>query len=94
MREMRATVVMLGGNCWPDEPPRAAEGDRVLISKFCGAIVKGPADGEFYRLVNDNDIFCKITADTWDNMITKDPVVTAKRVERTTSSGVLSVPRR
>jgi co-chaperonin GroES (HSP10) len=94
MGEMRCTVLELGAYCWPDEPPRAAPGDRVLVSKFTGAIVKGPLDGEFYRLVNDEDIFCKITSDAWDRIIPENPIAKGKQIERTTSSGVLSVPRR
>jgi co-chaperonin GroES (HSP10) len=94
MREMRATVVQIGANCWPDEPPRAQAGDRVLISKFCGAIVKGPADGQHYRLINDNDIFCRITSDAWDNMVSKDPISKSKEVLRGTSEGRMSVPTR
>lgn len=94
MKEMRATVLQIGANCWVDEPPRAAPGDKVLIQKFCGAIVKGPLDGKLYRLINDEDIFCQIEADAWDEMILKNPIAETKRVERTTSSGTLAVPRR
>lgn len=62
MVDMRATVVAIGPNAWHDEPsPRAAVGDRVMVTQFAGALVKGPADGEMYRLVNDRDIFCVIT---------------------------------
>ena len=87
MREMRATVIQIGEACWPDEPDRAEIGTRVLVSKFCGAIVKGPADGELYRIVNDNDIFCQISSDAWDQMIIEDPIKKSKEVERTTSAG-------
>ena len=63
MVEQRAVVVEVGPACWPDEPARAQPGDRVLISKLAGYLAKGPADGKLYRLVNDRDIFAKITAD-------------------------------
>lgn len=58
--EQRAIVVAVGPAAWPDEPPRAEVGEKVLISKFAGYIAKGPADGELYALVNDRDIFAVI----------------------------------
>lgn len=82
MHEMRATVIQLGANCWADEPARAAPGDRVLISKFCGAIVRGTADGELYRLCNDNDIFCQIEQGELATVIVKNPVAETKQVLR------------
>lgn len=63
MVEQRAVVVEVGPACWPDEPARARPGDRVLISKLAGYLAKGPADGKLYRLINDRDIFAKITSD-------------------------------
>jgi co-chaperonin GroES (HSP10) len=63
MVEQRATVVECGPACWPTEPARARPGDRVLIAKFSGYAAVGPADGKRYRLINDNDIFAKITHD-------------------------------
>lgn len=63
MVEQRATVVECGPACWPSEPARAKPGDRVLMAKFSGYAATGPADGKRYRLVNDNDIFAKITHD-------------------------------
>lgn len=56
----RATVVEVGPVCWPDEPSRAAVGDKVLVTKFAGYLAVGPADGRPYRLVNDKDIFAAI----------------------------------
>lgn len=62
MVDNRAIVVEVGPSAWHDEPsPRAAVGDKVLVTKFSGFQAKGPADGELYRLVNDRDIFCAIT---------------------------------
>lgn len=60
MVEQRAVVVAIGPACWPDEPARAAPGDKVLISKLAGYMAIGPADGKRYRLINDRDIFAAI----------------------------------
>ena len=62
MVDNRAVVVAIGPSAWHDEPrPRAAVGEKVLVTKFAGFMAKGPQDGEMYRLVNDRDIFCAIT---------------------------------
>lgn len=62
MLEQKAIVVAVGESCWCDEPhPRAAEGDHVLVTKFAGYVATGE-DGLIYRLVNDRDIFARITA--------------------------------
>lgn len=61
MLEQRAVVVAIGKACWPDEPPRAAVGDKVLIAKMAGFPAKGTLDGESYRFVNDRDIFARVT---------------------------------
>jgi co-chaperonin GroES (HSP10) len=59
--DVRATVVAVGPGAWEEEKrPRAAPGDRVMVTKFAGFIAKGPKDGQLYRLINDRDIFCKI----------------------------------
>ena len=64
MLENRAVVVAVGSSAWHDEPsPRAAPGEKVLVTKFAGFMAKGPADGQMYRLVNDRDIFCAITSE-------------------------------
>lgn len=59
--EQRAVVVAIGPACWPNEPARAVPGDKVLISRLAGYMAVGPADGKRYRLVNDQDVFAKIT---------------------------------
>lgn len=65
MLEQRATVIAVGVNAWTDEiRPRAAPGDRVLVSRHAGFQATGPADGKLYRIVNANDVFCKITSET------------------------------
>jgi len=61
--EQRAAVVEVGPNAWPNEPPRAKAGDRVLITKYAGFALQGPADGKMYRIINDADIFARITDD-------------------------------
>lgn len=61
MVEQRATVVAVGPAAWPNEPPRAKPGDRVMIAKLAGYLAVGPADGKRYRLINDQDVFAKIT---------------------------------
>lgn len=68
MVDNRAVVIAVGPSAWHDEPqPRARVGDRVLVTRFAGFMAKGPADGETYRLVNDRDIFCKITHEETDH---------------------------
>jgi len=60
--DQRAVVIAIGPEAWSDEKrPRAAIGDRVLIGKYAGMFCTGPGDGKQYRIVNDKDIFCKIT---------------------------------
>ena len=57
--ETRAIVIESGPEAWKDESqPRARPGDKVLITRFAGYMVKGVKDGKQYRLVNDRDIFC------------------------------------
>lgn len=60
MVEQRAIVVAIGPAAWPDEPPRAKVGDKVLISKLAGYMARGTKDGEQYRIVNDRDLFAGI----------------------------------
>ena len=68
MVDMRATVIAVGPNAWHDEPsPRAAVGEKVMVTQFAAAIVKRPADAQTYRLVNDRDIFCAITHEEAEN---------------------------
>jgi co-chaperonin GroES (HSP10) len=64
MAEQRATVIQTGNQCWKDEAqPRAVAGDKVLVTKYAGYQAVGPLDGLTYRLVNDRDIFAKITGE-------------------------------
>src|SRR5208337_2032286 len=65
MREVRGTVIAVGPEAWKDETcPRAEPGDKVLVSQWVGVILQGTADGEFYRMVNAEDIYCRITEET------------------------------
>lgn len=61
--EQRAVVIELGANCYPEEPKRCEPGDKVLISRMSAYIAIGPADGKRYAMVNDRDVFAKITAE-------------------------------
>ena len=62
MADQRAIVIAVGAEAWSDEKrPRAAVGDKVLITKYGGMFVTGPGDNQQYRIVNDKDIFCRIT---------------------------------
>lgn len=61
MVEQRAVIVQIGPSAWHDEPaPRAAVGDKVLVTRYAGYMAKGTKDGEQYRFVNDKDIFAVI----------------------------------
>lgn len=65
--EQRAVIVEIGPQAWHDElAPRAAVGDKVLVSKFAGHMLKGTNDGAQYRLVNDRDIFARIEVESHD----------------------------
>jgi len=62
LAEQRATVIEAGPEAWLEErEPRARPGDRVIMVKYSGYALQGPADGKMYRLVNDRDIFARIT---------------------------------
>ncbi len=65
--EQRAQVVAVGACAWDDEPaPRAKAGDKVIITRMAGYAAVGPKDGQLYRLINDRDIFCKVTGEKND----------------------------
>lgn len=63
--QCKATVVAAGENAWEEAASRShafrkpAPGDRVLISRYGGITVKG-ADGEDYRLLNDEDVTARL----------------------------------
>ena len=59
--EHRMRVIAIGACAWEDEKePRAAIGDKVMVTKMAGFVAVGPKDGKVYRLVNDRDIFCSV----------------------------------
>ena len=61
--EQRAVVIAVGSCAWDDEPtPRAIPGDCILMTKFAGYMAVGPGDGKQYRLINDRDVFARISA--------------------------------
>ncbi len=60
MIEQRAVVIAIGPSCWPDEPPRAKIGEKVLVAKYAGHMAIGTKDEEQYRFINDRDIFAAI----------------------------------
>lgn len=61
MADQRAVVVAVGPNAWDNEPShRAKPGDRVLVTKYAGYVTTETQDGQLYRLVNDQDIFCRV----------------------------------
>lgn len=60
--EQRAEIIAVGTEAWAEEKqPRAKPGDKVIVTRMAGWTASGPADGKLYRVVNDRDIFCKIT---------------------------------
>ena len=60
--EMEGVVVEIGPEAWRDEEsPRAVVGDKVMISQYAGALLKGPLDGKLYRMINGRDLFAVIT---------------------------------
>lgn len=67
--EQHAKVIAIGACCWNDEPePRCGVGDKVIVTKMAGYVTRGPADGKLYRMVNDRDVFCKITSEEAANV--------------------------
>lgn len=61
MIEMRAIVIEVGPEAWKDESEhRANAGDEVLIVNYAGRMVNGVNDGKLYRMINANDIYCRV----------------------------------
>ena len=61
MVEMYGIVIAVGSEAWLKENrPRAHVGDKVMVSRWCGHICQGPADGKMYRMVNAEDVFCQV----------------------------------
>jgi co-chaperonin GroES (HSP10) len=49
-------VVAIGPDCWKDATPRAKVGDKVLITRFTGGMIKG-SDGYIYRMIPGDAIY-------------------------------------
>lgn len=62
MADQRAIVIAVGPDAWKGESLRAVPGDKVLVGRFSGYFAPGSQtkDGQEYRLVNDNEIFCRL----------------------------------
>ena len=59
MREVRGQVMAVGPEAWRDEKsPRAMPGDFVLVSQWAGVVLRSNLDGEWYRMVNAEDVYC------------------------------------
>ena len=81
-REIRAIVIEIGPDAWKERDgytmsERCQPGDKVLIARFSGAIVQSPVDGKDYRICNDEDVYCRITAESWEQVKIVDPVLKA-----------------
>ena len=69
MVEIRGMVVAIGPEAWLNEQtgqmgiPRAQVGDQVMVSKFCGGLIRGPADDIQYRVINGRDIYGIVTSE-------------------------------
>ena len=83
MQEMRGIVIALGPDVWSGKTRRADVGDKVLISRWAGVIVKSPTNGKLYRLCHCDDIFAGIEGDMRDVVIErKQAAPTAQRIAR------------
>ena len=61
MVETVVRIIAVGPQAWSKySSPWAKVGDKVMISKWTGHLCVGPKDGKQYRMVNQEDIFCKI----------------------------------
>lgn len=89
--DQRAVVIEVGPEAWQDEMgPRAVAGDRVMLAKYTGVMIAGPADGKQYRMVNDKDIFAQITEERNDMLSPLAPNVGAKPETNLELKGVTS----
>jgi co-chaperonin GroES (HSP10) len=66
--DVKVRCVAVGPQAWKatavgglDEPPRCQPGDVIYVARMSGFITTGPKDGKMYRLVNDRDVFAKVT---------------------------------
>lgn len=61
--DARVIVIAIGPDAWGGSTPRAKVGDKVLVSAYCGSMLRGPADDKQYRMVNGRDIYGTITSE-------------------------------
>jgi co-chaperonin GroES (HSP10) len=56
--DTQGLVVEIGPDCWkgPGESPRAEVGDKVLITRFSGGVLRG-SDGFIYRMIPCHAIY-------------------------------------
>ncbi|MEM6682599.1 MAG: co-chaperone GroES [Pseudomonadota bacterium] len=55
----KATVVNVGDLAFSEWKEAVEPGERILIAKYAGTIVKG-ADGEEYRIINNEDVLARL----------------------------------
>jgi co-chaperonin GroES (HSP10) len=66
MAETRAIIIAVGPEAWAEEKsPRARVGDKVMVTRCAGAMLTGPNDEKIYRMVNDRDIYARISSEAW-----------------------------
>lgn len=62
---MKGTLIAVGENAWEEAASRSPNftrpkpGDRILIAKYGGILLKGD-DGEKYRIMNDEDVIARL----------------------------------
>jgi co-chaperonin GroES (HSP10) len=63
--QMFGTVVDIGYTAWKDFGGGnwCSVGDRIAFAKYGGFIIKDPADGKEYRLLNDEDVCAVVTGE-------------------------------
>lgn len=64
MAQTYATVISVGRYAFDDMAPehRPQSGDKILMAKYAGVLVKGPADGEPYRIILPVDCLAKVVS--------------------------------
>lgn len=62
---VKGTLIAAGENAWEEAAARSPHftrpqpGDRIMIAKYGGILFKG-ADGEDYRIMNDEDVIARL----------------------------------
>lgn len=61
LAEVKGTLITHGGKAFEDfGDPKPKSGDRIMIAKYAGKLVKG-ADDKEYRIIQDKDVSSIIT---------------------------------